>query len=228
MHRFLCGARVRRLLIFVGLAFIAIPVGSALAGTVTIGQTGPPLTGVSFGVGSEGAPYRLPLGTVTRFQFQAQPPGCAEPGSFDFQVLHPLGGDQYRVIGHTGNQNDPCDGNVHSYPLDVPIPVQDGDRLGFYAVKEWQGILAFPAPAIPFNLILVQPQVGDTVDLQQTTGEGEIVDESATVVLAQQGNGKNTPNGNGPIANASPQTPNGSPQGCRNGSGWKIGTETRC
>jgi len=225
MDRLRCRARVRRVLLFAGLAFVALPVGAALAATVTIGQTGPPLTGVSFGAGSEGAPYRLPPGTLTSFQFQAQPQGCAEPGSFDFQVLHPLGGNQYRVIGHTGNQTDPCDGNVHSYP--VNITVQRGDRLGFFVVKEWQGILVYPGPTIPFNLLLAQPQVGDTVQLAPVR-PGFTVDESATLVLAQQGNGKNPPNGNGPIANPSPQTPNGSPQGCDNGRGWKIGTETRC
>jgi hypothetical protein len=62
-----CRARVRRVLLFAGLAFAALPVGAALAATVTIGQTGPPLTGVSFGAGSEGAPYRLPPGTLTGF-----------------------------------------------------------------------------------------------------------------------------------------------------------------
>jgi hypothetical protein len=226
MHRLQCGARVRRLLFFVGLAFVAIPVGSALAATATIGQTGPPLTGVSFPPGGEGAAATIfGSGVVTRFQFQAQPQGCDKPGSFDFQVLRPLGGDQYRVVGHTGTQTDPCDGMLHSYP--VNITVQVGDMLGFFVVKEWQGILVQNGPTFPFNLLVDQPQVGDTVELPPVT-PGQVVDESATFVLSQKGNGKNAPNGNGPIANPSPQTPNGSPQGCRNGGGWKVGTEARC
>ena len=45
MDRLRCGARVRRVLLFVGVAFAALPVGSALgAPSTTIGQTGAPLT----------------------------------------------------------------------------------------------------------------------------------------------------------------------------------------
>ena len=72
------------------------------------------------------------------------------------------------------------------------------------------------------------PQVGDTVELPVGgAGPGAIVDESATLVMSP-GNGKNPANGRGPLANPSPQSPNGSPKGCDNGKGWKIGAANRC
>ena len=58
-------------------------------------------------------------------------------GTYDFQVLRPLGGDQYLVLGDTGNQTDPCNSQLLSYP--VSIPVQAGDVIGVYVVNEWQG-----------------------------------------------------------------------------------------
>jgi hypothetical protein len=219
---------LRRILLFVGLAFVAVPVGSALAATATIGQTGSPNSD-RLTTGIEAAePGIFAPGKVTSFQFQAAdgfcyPPG---PGSFDFQVLRPLGGDQYQVVGHTGTQIDSCDGKLHSYPVD--ITVQARDLLGVFSVFMWRGILSANGPAQPQNFLGDQPKVGDTIELPLTQFGGPILDESATLVFSFNGNGKNTPNGTGPIANPSPQTPNGSPQGCDNGAGWKIGTEARC
>ena len=42
--------------------------------------------------------------------------------------------------------------------------------------------------------------------------------------------GKNPPNGNGPLRNPSPQSPNGSPRSCdnSNGHGWMLGVVGRC
>jgi hypothetical protein len=235
MDRLQCRARVRRLLLFVGLVFVVLPVGSALAATTTIGQTGPPLTGVpfAFAAGSEGAPYTITVaGTVTGFQSQSrQQQDCGEPDSFDFQVLRPLGGDQYQVVGHTGRQLEMCDGQVDFYP--AHITVQAGDMLGFFAITNWHGMLVFGAPKFPSSFSTNpsdQPQVGDTIEL--AVGGGNVpaaqVDESATLVTSELGNGKNTPNGRGPLANPSPQSPIGRPHGCDNGEGWKIGAATRC
>jgi hypothetical protein len=227
-----CAARVRRLLVCVGLVFGLLPVGPALAATVTVGQTGPPLTGFpAFAAGSEGAPSTITVaGMVTGFQSQSrQPQDCDQTGEFDFQVLRPLGGDQYQVVGHTGLQDEPCDGQVDFYP--AHIAVRAGDMLGFFVVREWHGMLVFGNPRFPSSFTTNpsdQPQVGDIIELGIGGVPGAVVDESATLVTSPPGNGKNPPNGNGPLGNPSPQSPNGSPSGCGHGKGWKIGAASRC
>ena len=122
MDRLRCRARVRRVLLVVGLAFAGLPVGSAVAAT-TIGQTGTLFTTQVMAGGIERAETGSVMpgaGTVKSFQFQAG--SCPlVSGSVDFQVLRPLGGNQYQVIGNTGTQTNPCDGMVHSYPVDIAV-----------------------------------------------------------------------------------------------------------
>jgi hypothetical protein len=229
MDRLMCGVRVRRVLVFVGLAFVALPVGSALAAT-TIGQTGAPIPGARVAARIEvntEAVIRA-AGNVTSFQFQA---GSCEAGggAFDYQVLRPVSGPgaQYEVVGHTGTQHDPCDGMPHSYPVD--IAVGGGDVLGVFVVDGWEGILNQSVPFTKSGLLSDQPQVGDTVELTTTSSPGQALDESATFVPSTMpGSGGSAANGNGPLANPSPQVPNGSPEGCGNGRGRKIGTQARC
>ena len=160
MDRLGCGARVRRVLLVVGLAFAGLPVGSALAAT-TVGQTGTPVDSrqvlMTGGIERAETGSVMPgTGTVTSFQFQAG--SCtAAAGSFDFQVLRPVGVNQYQVIGNTGTQTNPCDGMVHSYPVD--IAVQAGDILGVYVVSQWEGVIDV---AVPESFaVMAQPQVND-------------------------------------------------------------------
>jgi hypothetical protein len=233
MDRLRCGARVQRVLLVVGLALAGLPVGSALAAT-TVGQTGTPVDSHQqlFPGGIERAETGSVIpsaGQITSFQFQAG--SCtAVAGSFDFQVLRPLGGNQYQVIGDTGTQTNSCDGMLHSYPVD--IAVQAGDILGVYVVSNWEGVIDVAAPES--FATMAQPNVGDTtVALRPISFNDSSADESATFVPSPMpgpvpGPGKNTPNGSGPFANPSPRVPHGSPQGCGNGRGWKIGTEARC
>lgn len=176
------GARLRRVLLLAGLAFAAWPAASALAST-TVGQTGTPLTGY-YTAGYEHAQNdaAMPMaGVVTSFRTQAS--SCSVSGTtsgeYDFQVLRPLGGNQYKVLGETGDQADPCDSQVHSYPVD--IPVQAGDVLGFYVVSTWQGILSITSGSDWGNNI-PEPAVGDTVTLPDQ--ETVTVDESATLVTS--------------------------------------------
>jgi hypothetical protein len=145
-------------------------------------------------------------------------------GSFDFQVLRTVGVNQYQVIGNTGTQTNPVD-----------IAVQAGDILGVYVVSDWEGVIDVAAPES--FAVMAQPQVNDiTVKLRPISFNDSSADESATFVPSPMpgpmpgptpGPGKNTPNGSGPFANPSPQVPNGSPHGCGNGRGWKIGTDAR-
>jgi hypothetical protein len=99
-------------------------------------------------------------------------------GTYDFQVLRPLGGGQYQVLGDAGNQTDPCDGLLHSVP--VNIPVQAGDVLGAYVVDQWEGVLSVSTGSYSDAGGIPEPSVGDTVTMGAPfTGT---VDESATLL----------------------------------------------
>ena len=163
-----------------GLVLSAVPATSALASTgTTVGQTGTPISTVRFTGGAEDiqTDAAMPAGGLAT-SFQTQSSSCsAGQGVYDFQVLRPLGGNQYQVLGGTGNQADPCDSQLHSYP--ASIPVQAGDVIGVYVVSNWQGLLdntgSRGTARIP------QPAVGDTITVVQSIGT---IDESATLVSA--------------------------------------------
>jgi hypothetical protein len=157
-------ARVRRVLLLVGLAFAVLPAGSALADT-TIGQIGPPFDKALEGhIDVIQTSAAMPAaGLITSFSTHSGT--CISPriqGIYDVQVLRPLGGNDYEVVGDTGSQTDPCEGNVHSYS--VSIPVQAGDVIGAYVVRPWQGILTIGTGSLSIALgIGSQPDVGDQV-----------------------------------------------------------------
>jgi hypothetical protein len=157
---------------------VALPVASALAAT-TVGQTGMPLSNNYLFAGRElvqtSAAMRA-AGVVTSFQTRSGRCNLAT-GSYDFQVLRPQGGGQYQVLGDTGNQTDPCDGQRHSYS--VNIPVQAGDVIGVYVVNEWQGLLSSTSGSINFAS-MAEPAAGGSVTLP-LHGTATI-DESATFV----------------------------------------------
>jgi hypothetical protein len=168
------------------LALTALPAGSALADT-TVGQTGPPVVHAYFYGGEEdvASPATIPhAGTVTSFQTQSSHCDFAA-GSYDFQILRPEGANHYLVVGDTGNQIDPCDGQPHSYPVD--IPVRQGDMLGAYVVTNWEGLLTLSGPSLPFAFG-PEPTAGQTVALPYSAPG--ILDESATLVPCEDANGQ--------------------------------------
>jgi hypothetical protein len=170
--------RVPRVLLLVGVVFAAFPASSALAAT-TVGQTGPPLTSAYLFGGEEdvASPATIPFaGTVTSFQTQSSDCNFVA-GSYDFQILRPEGDNKYLVVGDTGNQTDPCDGQPHSYP--VHIPVQAGDVLGAYVATNWEGVLTVSGPSLPYDAV-PEPTVGQAVMLSFSAPG--IVDESAALV----------------------------------------------
>ena len=191
-------AWVRGVLLFVGLMFAALPVGSALADT-TVGQTGTPPSDFESGFEIVQTSAAMPApGLVTSFHFQSSV--CdLERGTYDFQVLRPLGGGQYRVLGDTGTQTDPCDSQFHSYS--VSIPVHAGDVIGVYVVTAWQGLLDVDGAPTSASDRIAQPMVGETVTLEDDTSPLNVtIDESATLVTTPtskaqctQGGWKNLP-----------------------------------
>jgi hypothetical protein len=165
-----------------GLAAAALPAGSALADT-PIGQTGTP---VPFHYLVFDTEYINPAavvpadGIITSFQTQSTASGvttCHFTGVYDFQVLRPEGNNQYLVVGDTGNQTDPCDGQLLSYP--VNIPVQAGDLLGVYVTWLWAGALSSSGSSDATHQT-TEPGVGQTITVNSDyTGPG--IDESATL-----------------------------------------------
>ena len=136
--------RMRLVLLLCAALALTVGVTAATAGT-TIGQAGTPSNAFAFNSGVEEAPdgYVVPAGRWVVGSLNTQAAGaCFVTGVYNLQVLRPLGGNpaQYKVLGDTGHQTDPCDGQLHSYP--VNIPVQAGDVLGVYVVSVWQGLLS--------------------------------------------------------------------------------------
>src|SRR5262249_939523 len=153
---------------------------SALANT-TVGQTGDPsAAGAPFQANDEHVSttttYTVPAaGVVTSFQTESS--SCSfGVGVFNFQVVRPLGGDQYQVVGDTGNQTDLCNSKLNSYP--VNIPVQAGDLLAVYIVDQWEGAVATGGGSV-INTTISEPAIGDTFTAT-TPGTG-VADESATL-----------------------------------------------
>ena len=174
-------ARALRVLLVVGVAFAALPVGSALADT-TVGETGDPSTSNYYlNSGFEDAQINASMpaaGTVTSFHTQSSSCSYVGAGAYNFQVLRPLGSNEYLVLGETGNQTDPCNSVLNSYP--VSIPVKTGDVLGVYVVSAWEGVLTAGSGTIQFNPIS-EPVVGETVTLPES--EAFTADESASLAL---------------------------------------------
>jgi hypothetical protein len=166
-----------------GLAAAALPTGSALADT-PIGQTGTP---VPFHYWVFDDEYINPSavvpadGIITSFQTQSTASGettCHFQGVYDFQVLRPEGNNQYLVVGDTGNQTDPCDGQLLSYP--VNIPVQAGDLLGVYVTWLWAGVLSSGSEE-GTHQNFGEPRVGQTITVNPPDYTGLGIDESATL-----------------------------------------------
>jgi hypothetical protein len=174
------GARRAVLLSVLPLPFAMAFASPALAAT-TVGQTGTPINNYWNGGDEVITPSSaVPAGggTITAFQTQSsacQPYGSLVQGTYDFQVLRPEGGSQYLVLGHTGNKTDPCDGQLHSDS--VNIPVQAGDVLAVYVVSAWVGVLS-PGSGTEYGW-QAEPSVGQTITVPYSYIYA--VDESATL-----------------------------------------------
>lgn len=173
---------------FVAFAVVALgvlaSVTAALAGTITIGQTGG-FNGGALIAGTEQIANEsiVPFGGGTIVSLNTQShPTCVHDtqgftqGTYNLQVLRPLGGGQYLVLGETGNKVDPCDGQLHSYS--VNIPVQPGDVLAAYTVELWMAGTASGSRSVA---TIAEPAVGDTISV--TGGPFAFgIDMSATLV----------------------------------------------
>lgn len=166
---------------------LALPTSLALAfaspalADTTVGETGTPVGNSSLLAGIENvnpAAVVPTAGTITSLQTQAAAADvCAAlgTGAYNFQVLRPEANSQFLVLGDTGNQTDPCDGQLHSYP--AAISVQPGDVLGVYVVNDWAGLLTGGSRD---DNSISEPAVGQTITLPNTGGD--TIDLAATLV----------------------------------------------
>jgi hypothetical protein len=176
--RILAVARVRHVLLAMGVVFAVLPVGSALADT-TIGQTG---TGLACQAVDPGGVfgdtgYVVPAGggTITSFSIQVTRPN----EQVDFLVLRPAGGGTYTVVGKTGVQTLTPTG-VETFPASVPV--QGGDILGFW-FNGFLGDCGYSGSGA--NLVGLSgrddPTTGDTFSLFASTSLTDL-NESANLV----------------------------------------------
>lgn len=181
--------RVRRALLRAGAPIAAGVLALGLAGPAlasTIGQSGPPDTTFYWPAGEEDVQTDAVApgdGVVTSFQTVSSPchAGILR-GVYDFQVLRPLGANQFLVVGDTGNLTDPCDSLPHAFS--VHIPARQGDVLGVYVVSNWIGALdGNNGPQVKYDT-QPEPSVGQVVTASSTPFAVSI-DESATFVQAQ-------------------------------------------
>jgi Ca2+-binding RTX toxin-like protein len=152
-----------------------LTLGAGVASAATLGQTGYDAT--SYCYGGDGTQWVQPNGshvvpagggTITAMQYKSSGDGNFGAGDgpydIDLNVLRPLGGDNYQVVGRTGVIIDNEDSAVHSVP--VSIPVQAGDALGI-----WVGKDGFPCAdntksgTMSVNIQDSAPAVGDVVNL---------------------------------------------------------------
>jgi len=171
---------VKRLAALATVVLAALAIVTAAQASTTIGRTGTPTNG-AFSAFDELIPDGavVPAGGGTIVSLNTQSSSCLTDfgfvqGIYDLQVLRPLGGNQYQVLGDTGNKTDPCDGQLHSYP--VNIPVQAGDVLGVYVVDRWAGV-SNGTQTIDYQ---PKPAVGDTVTV--SSPDFQSADESGTLI----------------------------------------------
>jgi hypothetical protein len=173
---------VRRVLLFVGLVFAALPVGSALA-NVTIGRTG---TGVfcnaGGGVASADTTYVVPPGggAIVSFSFQSDSTNTGQ--QLDFLVLRPTGGSNYTVVGKTGLVTLAGTG-LETFP--AAIVVNGGDILGFWGNSGLNNcILSASTGGKIDGGFPSDPTVGATISIGAGPFTSEDLNESATLVTA--------------------------------------------
>jgi hypothetical protein len=128
------GCLVRQLLV-VGLAFVALPVGSALA-DATIGQAdgqfNPNFSADCSGVLADtNSNYTVPAGGGTIDSFSIQMGTGLAGTQAGFLVLRPVGGDNYEVVS-LGPVVTLAGTGTQSFLADVPV--QGGEILGLWLV----------------------------------------------------------------------------------------------
>jgi hypothetical protein len=162
-------ARVRRVLLAMGVAFAVLPVGSALAGTIGQVGSGEACSEAVSAVWLD-ASYAVPPGggTITSFSFQADSSNAGQ--QVDFVVLSsPASGTSYTVVGTTGlvSLGSPTGTTVETFP--ASIPVQAGDVLGFWVSADLGGLSnCLRSPGSGDNVAergQGEPSVGDPVQV---------------------------------------------------------------
>ena len=176
--------RVRRLLVLVGMVFVVLPAGSALA-DVTIGQTGSDGGGCGpnppGGVDAD-TNYVVPTGggAITSFSFQST--SLNDGVQLEFLALRPVSGTTYKVVGKTGLETLAGTGLE---TFSASIPVQAGDIIGFFYPELLWNCL-HDAAGVSGDIGsggVADPAVNSNVDLPPGFS-GKDVNESANVVAA--------------------------------------------
>jgi len=187
---------VRRLLFVVGVAFAALPVGSALADTIgqPLGQPG--FSDLCRGVLAD-TNYAVPQGggVITSFSIhtaRASNGALGNVGTFvQFLVLRPTGGGNYAPVGASDLEiltEGP--GGMQTFSPLQEIHAQAGDILGLWIqpppASPASDLCVRPASPNPGGVVIsasaqtTPPAPGQTVPLSVPAGVGLDLNESAT------------------------------------------------
>ena len=182
----LVSACVRRLLLLVGVAFAAFPVGSALADS-TIGQVGGQsgFSALCGGVLGDTS-YVVPPGggVISSFSIQT---GAGNDGALvQFLVLRPAGGGNYEWVGNSATEFLTGTG-TRSFPVQ-DIHAQGGDILGLWVGSPPASDLCVRAASPSPGGVVVSaqpngppPGPGSTVSLSVPAGVGLDLNASANL-----------------------------------------------
>ena len=181
------------LALLVGLVIVALPAGSAVAATTTIGHVGGNDAECSGFSAWADTNYVVPSGggAITSFSFQSDSSNQGE--QLAFLVLRPAEGNSYTVVGKTGLVTLKGSGpEPETFRPTRPISVQGGDILGFWVndtnvLRNCAGLTTPGGGGVLANSHLPDPNAGDKITLPDALNHFDL-NEAATLVTLPTGN----------------------------------------
>lgn len=126
-------------------------------------------------------------GAVTSFAYQTGTRSSTGTGTageqLAFEVLRPLGDDEYEVVGSSGLVTlTKSDGTIETFTPAAPIATQAGDLLGIYLDADLTGCVDLqPGGHVITNFLNAEPPVGSSVSIPFAHPEYGDINAAASV-----------------------------------------------
>ena len=190
---------MKRRLLVVSAALLALLAFTASAGAATLGITSAPSgatrgtdTGAVLGqlADTAGTPFIVPAGGGQITQWQTVSTNDVAGSSLTFLILRPTGGSYTVIATDTETIPNPLPASgVASFTLAHPVTVQGGDTLGLYTASGVSNVLYYYGTSVPAGenvfaqAATATPTVGQTISTQETgSGIPYEVNVGATLV----------------------------------------------